>query len=161
MTGPDPTGPDSPFQRIIDLGGVLAGLGVSLNYMNMIHVLDSRYRHRYPFAIYSAKTYVAHSIDHARQSHRVTKLAMLNELQVNIKPSRIVHALHPGSDIFRSAKIGSTDFFIWELAGWEPLCVTHLEQALDAGGVPCWLADVETQIKVSQSMAANNGPRAG
>jgi aminoglycoside N3'-acetyltransferase len=31
----------SPFQRVIDLGGALLGLGVSFNYMNMIHVLDS------------------------------------------------------------------------------------------------------------------------
>ena len=55
FTGEDPTGPDSPFQRVIELGGVLIGLGVSLNYMNMIHVLDSRYHRHYPFAIYSAR----------------------------------------------------------------------------------------------------------
>src|SRR5215470_8695618 len=28
LTGSDPTGPDSPFQRVIELGGTLLGLGV-------------------------------------------------------------------------------------------------------------------------------------
>jgi len=37
---------------VIEHGGTLLGLGVSFNYMNMIHVLDSRYRQRYLFAIY-------------------------------------------------------------------------------------------------------------
>jgi aminoglycoside N3'-acetyltransferase len=146
FTGSDPTGPDSPFQRVIELGGVLVGLGVSLNYMNMIHVLDSRYRARYPFAIYSGTVYTAQTIDAAGGVHHLVKHAMLNELQVHIKPSRVVQVLEPGRDIFRALKIGDTDFFIWDLPLWEGLCVAHIEQSLDARGFPCWLTEVEKHV---------------
>jgi aminoglycoside 3-N-acetyltransferase len=151
FTGEDPTGPDSPFQRIIELGGALLGLGVSHNYMNMIHVLDSRYRERYPFAIYSGRVYRAHSIDHTGGLHQVAKKAMLNELQVHIKPSQVVHVLQPGPDVFRSARRGSTDFFLWDLPSWERLCVAHVEQTLDAGRFPCWLAEVEKHVTPRKS----------
>jgi aminoglycoside 3-N-acetyltransferase len=146
LTGADPTGPDSPFQRVIDLAGTLLGLGVSFNYMNMIHVLDSRYRHRYPFEIYSDRRYEAATVDAAGRLHRVTKWAMLNALQVHIKPSRIVHTLQPGRDLFRSMKLGDTDFFVWDLPGWEKLCVRHVEEMLERRGCPCWLAQVEQHV---------------
>jgi aminoglycoside 3-N-acetyltransferase len=154
FTGKDPTGPDSPFQRIIELGGVLVGLGVSLNYMNMIHVLDSRYRARYPFAIYSGTAYTAHTIDSAGRTHDLVKHAMLNELQVHIKPSRVVQVLEPGRDTFRALKIGNTDFFIWDLPLWERLCVAHIEQSIDAHGFPCWLAEVEKHIALRRPSSA-------
>jgi aminoglycoside N3'-acetyltransferase len=115
FTGQDPTGSDSPFQRIITLNGALLGLGVSFNYMNMIHVLDSRYRDRYPFEIYSSAIYAARTIDAAGDVHEVTKQAMLNELQVHIKPSYVVRSRRPGCDVFRNEKIDDTDFFVWDL----------------------------------------------
>jgi aminoglycoside N3'-acetyltransferase len=146
FTGADPTGADSPFQRVIELGGLLLGLGVSFNYMNMIHVLDSRYRDRYPFKIYSTTTYTAHTIDADGRLHEVRKNAMLNELQVHIKPSRVVQALQPSRDVFRSKKVGATDFFLWDLPPWETLCVSHIEQTLDAGSYPCWLVEVEKHV---------------
>jgi aminoglycoside N3'-acetyltransferase len=154
LTGRDPTGPDSPFQRIIKLGGALAGLGVSLNYMNMIHVLDSRYRARYPFDIYSPSIYAADAIDAAGCRHTVAKHAMLNELQVHIKPSLVVYMLSPGRDTFRSLKVGDTDFFVWDLPSWERLCAEHAEQTLDGGGFPCWLSEVAQRIAWKASAAA-------
>jgi aminoglycoside N3'-acetyltransferase len=146
LTGKDPTGPDSPFQRVIEFGGALVGLGVSFNYMNMIHVLDSRYRVHYPFQIYSDTIYAADTIDADGRRHATVKHAMLNELQVHIKPSQVVHLLKPDCDTFRSLRIGDTDFFIWELPSWENLCVEHIEQMLDAGSFPCWLADVAPRV---------------
>jgi aminoglycoside N3'-acetyltransferase len=154
LTGPDPTGPDSPFQRIIELGGALAGLGVSLNYMNMIHVLDSRYRARYPFDIYSPSIYAADAIDAGGCRHTVAKHAMLNELQAHIKPSLVIQMLGPGRDTFRSLKVGDTDFFIWDLPSWERLCVAHAEQTLDAGGFPCWLSEVAQHVAWKASATA-------
>src|SRR5262249_22063945 len=112
FTGEDPTGPDSPFQRVLERGGLLLGLGVSLNYMSMTHVLVSRYRRHYPFDIYSDAIYSARTVDATGELHHVAKRAMLNELQVHIKPSRIVSTLQPGRDIFRSMKLGDTDFFV-------------------------------------------------
>jgi aminoglycoside N3'-acetyltransferase len=146
FTGEDPTGADSPFQRVIELGGTLLGLGVSFNYMNMIHVLDSRYRHRYPFEIYSRSVYAVHTIDAGGRRHRVSKRAMLDALQTHIKPSRVVAVLQPGRDVFRSVKKGDTDFFLWDLPPWERLCVTHIERALEAREVPCWLGEVGRQV---------------
>jgi aminoglycoside N3'-acetyltransferase len=146
FTGEDPTGADSPFQRVIELGGMLLGLGVSFNYMNMIHVLDSRYRHRYPFQIYSDSVYTAHTIDLRGRLHHLTKQAMLNELQVHVKPSQIVRTLQPSRDAFRSTKVGATDFFVWDLPLWERLCVAHIEQALEARGCPCWLVEVQKHV---------------
>jgi hypothetical protein len=126
------------------VGTGFTGLGVSFNYMNMIHVLDSRYRARYPFEIYSRAIYTAHSIDAAGHRHAVTKHAILNALQTHIKPSQIVHLLRPPRDVFRRTKIGDTDFFVWDLPRWERLCVAHIEQMLDTGGIPCWLTEVAT-----------------
>ena len=159
FTGKDPTGPDSPFQRVIASGGALAGLGVSFNYMNMIHVLDSRYRAQYPFEIYSRFTYPAHSIDGDGRRHLVTKHAMLNALQVHIKPSEVVHQLRPGRDTFRSLKIGDTDFFVWDLPSWEQLCLRHIEQRLDAGSFPCWLAEVEKHVPALEGTTVRRGTR--
>lgn len=151
FTGADPTGADSPFQRVIELGGALLGLGVSFNYMNMIHVLDSRYRHRYPFEIYASSIYAARTIDGDGHLHRVNKQAMLNELQVHIRPGRIVPELRPGRDVFRSLKMGETDFFVWDLPLWERLCVAHVEQRLDAGAAPCWLTEVARHVPQRKS----------
>ncbi len=148
LTGKDPTGPDSPFQRVIELGGALVGLGVSFNYMNMIHVLDSRYRVHYPFQIYSDTIYAVDTIDDDGRCHAAVKHAMLNELQVHIKPSQAVHLLKPSRDTFRSLRIGDTDFFVWDLPSWERLCVAHIEQRLDAGSFPCWLTEVEAHLPV-------------
>ena len=146
FTGQDPTGPDSPFQRVITLNGALLGLGVSFNYMNMIHVLDSRYRKSYPFEIYSNAVYTARTIDAAGRMHEVTKQAMLNDLQVHIKPSEVVRVLRPGVDVFRNERIADVDFFVWDLPLWERLCVAHVEQALDAGSYPCWLTEVSQHL---------------
>ena len=146
FTGADPMGRDSPFQRIIELGGVFLGLGVSFNYMSLIHVLDSRYRNRYPFDVYSMSVYRAQVIDAAGRRQEITKQALRNEVQVYIKPGEIVHRLNPGRDIFRSMKRGETDFFVWELPPWEPFCLAHIEQSLGEGRVPCWLTQVQSQL---------------
>jgi hypothetical protein len=133
---------------VIELGGALVGLGVSFNYMNMIHVLDSRYRVHYPFQIYSDTIYAVDTIDDDGRCHAAVKHAMLNELQVHIKPSQAVHLLKPSRDTFRSLRIGDTDFFVWDLPSWERLCVAHIEQRLDAGSFPCWLTEVEAHLPV-------------
>jgi aminoglycoside N3'-acetyltransferase len=159
LTAKDPTGPDSPFQRVIELGGALVGLGVSFNYMNMIHVLDSRYRGHYPFQIYSDTIYPTNTVDGDGRCHAALKHAMLNELQVHIKPSQVVHLLKPGRDTFRSLRSGDTDFFVWDLPSWERLCVAHIKQSLDTGGVPCWLTEVQKHVAPRETTIFPNQPR--
>ena len=125
-----------------------------MNYMNMTHVLDSRYRDRYPFDIYSGTVYAARSIDADGRLHEVAKNAMLNELQVHIKPSQVVRTLQPGRDVFRSMKMGETDFFVWDLPPWERLCVAHIEQTLEAHSFPCWLVEVEKHVAQRKSVSS-------
>ena len=71
---------------------------------------------------------------------------MINELQVHIKPSRIVRQLRPGRDAFRSMRMGDTDFFVWDLPRWERLCISHIEQALGSSDIPCWLTEVQKHV---------------
>ena len=79
---------------------------------------------------------------------------MLNELQLHIKPSLVIHSLNPGRDTFRSAKIGDTDFFVWDLPSWERLCAKHAEQTLSDGAFPCWLSEVAQRVPWKSSAAA-------
>jgi hypothetical protein len=123
--------------------------------MNMIHVLDSRYRAHYPFEIYSSSIYTAHSINAVGCRHTILKHAMLDELQAHIKPSRVVKTLMPTRDMFRNLQISDTDFFVWELPSWERLCVEHIEQMLDAGSFPCWLTEVERRVPRRPRAAGN------
>lgn len=146
FTGEDPTGADSPFQRVIDLAATLVGLGVSRNTMGMIHVLDSRYRSGYPFEIMSDAVYPTNVIDAVGAVHHVVKRAMRDELVDHIRPSRILSTLEPGTDVFRSLKVGDTDFFRWDLPRWERLCVRHLEERLATGRQPCWLDEVSEHL---------------
>jgi aminoglycoside N3'-acetyltransferase len=148
FTGMDPMGPDSPFHRILARGGVLAGLGVSFNYMGLIHVLDARYRHRYPVELYSRTTYAVRVIDAAGCAHEVSKHAFLNEVQIHIKPSEVIRQLKPDRCTFRSVTRGETHFFVWELPQWEALCVAHIEEALADRQPPCWLTHAQPFLPV-------------
>ena len=154
LTGKDPTGPDSPFQKILDLGGALAGLGVSFNYMNMIHVLDSRYRRtiRSKYILDQCIRPIRSMRSDAATPSSSTPCSMT--FRSTSSRARVVHALKPDRDTFRSLRIGDTDFFVWELPSWENLCVEHIEQMLDAGSFPCWLADVEPRVARSLNTAA-------
>jgi len=137
-TGPDPKGPDSPFHRVLASGGTLIGLGVTTNYMGMTHVIDARFRHRYAFPIYSTQTYPATSCDYDGVVHSVRKHAVLENVERNIKPGRVIDLLPPGSDIFRSIVVEGSCFFRWSLPGWEEVCTRHVEERLRSGREPCW-----------------------
>ncbi len=137
-TGPDPKGPDSPFHRVLASGGTLIGLGVTTNYMGLTHVIDARFRHRYAFPIYSTQTYSATSCDYDGVVHSVCKHAVLENVERNIKPSRVIDLLPPGSDIFRSILVEGVCFFRWSLPGWEEVCTRHVEERLRSGREPCW-----------------------
>jgi aminoglycoside N3'-acetyltransferase len=138
-TGPDPKGPDSPFHRVVASGGTLIGLGVRTNYMGLIHVIDARFRHQYPFPVYSANTYPATSCDCEGVVHSVRKHAVLESIEKNIKPGRVIDLLPPGSDIFRSIVVEGSCFFRWTLPGWEEVSTRHVEERLRSGREPCWL----------------------
>jgi aminoglycoside N3'-acetyltransferase len=149
-TGPDPHGPDSPFHRVVASGGSLVGLGVTANYMISTHVLDSRFRHRYDFPVYSTETYPATTRDYNGVVHSVQKHAVLENVERNIKPSRQIDLLPPGSDVFRSLTVEGAIFFRWSLPGWEEVCTHHIEERLQSGREPCWHEVVAREYRAEE-----------
>jgi aminoglycoside N3'-acetyltransferase len=101
----DPTGKNSAFGRILDIGGYYLGLGVSHNYMALVHVLDSRYRNLYPYPIYSDRLYCAVSDDGKGNRYPVKKRAVLANVQKRIKPSRMIEELPECQDFFQSISL--------------------------------------------------------
>lgn len=135
----NPTGENSAFGRVLDVGGYYLGLGVSHNYMALVHVLDSRYRDQYPYPIYSDCLYGAVSEDGNGNRHFVKKRAVLANVQKRIKPSRMIEGLPEGQDFFHSISIDGVLFFSWKLKEWEAWATRHIEERLRSGRMPCWL----------------------
>lgn len=136
----DPTGEKSAFGRVVRVGGYYLGLGVSHNYMALVHVLDSRYRERYPYPIYSDRLYAATAEDgDGNKQYVVKKRAVLADVQKRIRPSRMIEELPDGQNFFHSLSIDGTLFFSWKLKEWEAWATRHIEDRLREGRMPCWL----------------------
>ena len=60
---PDPFGPGSSYQRMLDRHATLVGLGVSLNTNSFMHVIDSRAQAGYPSPVYVDRTFAMTVID--------------------------------------------------------------------------------------------------
>lgn len=141
--GADPFGADSSYQRMLNRDCTLLGLGVSLNTSSFIHVIDSRARDHYPFAVYESAAYRATVVDAAGVSRTVTREALRPAFQKQIKPSRINDVMQPSLDIFRTVEIDGARFFAWRLSPWAEWCLAHARTAAAAGERPCWLSALE------------------
>ena len=138
-TGLDPLGVDSPFQRILAHRAQLVGLGVSLNTMSLVHVIDSRLQDRYPIPIYTADVMKAEALDHDGRLHVIRRRAVRQIVQRHIKPSRMVEEFGASTSVFRIRTVDSVNFFVWEVPRWEPLAMQHAEERSAAHCLPCWL----------------------
>lgn len=145
-TGKDPTGADSPFARVLAAGGYLLGLGVSYNYMTLVHVIDSRYQKRYGLPLLTEECFKAAVRDADGQTREVCKRAVLASVQRHIRPARMIDELPTGQDFFRSLAIGDVIFFAWKLRPWEEWACRHVEERLAQGRPPCWLEDYAAYI---------------
>jgi aminoglycoside N3'-acetyltransferase len=137
--GEDPTGADSAFSRVVDSGGFLLGLGVSLNYMALIHVFDSRYRFRYPHPILSDQLYSASSEDKSGNIYAIKKRAVPAALQQRIRPSKIISELPKKQDFFHFLDVSGVSFFSWKLRDLDAWACKHIESRLKLNKLPCWL----------------------
>lgn len=146
-TSLDPLGADSPFQRILAQPAQLVGLGVSLNTMSLVHVIDSRLQDRYPIPIYTADVLKAEVVDHDGRRHLIRRRAVRRTVQRHIKPSRMVDTFGARPSVFRIRTIESVNFFLWELPGWEPLAMQHAEDRSAAHGLPCWLEAIPSAME--------------
>lgn len=140
-SGEDPVGRDSSFARVVEKGGYCLGLGVSYNYLALVHVFDSRFQERYPYPILSDEVHMPTVEDNRGNRYAVRRRAVLATLQRRIKPARIVGELPVGQDFFRSIAIDGTLLFAWQIKGLERWACDHIERRLATGRMPCWLDD--------------------
>jgi len=146
-TGLDPLGADSPFQRILAHPAQLVGLGVSLNTMSLVHVIDSRLQDRYPIPIYTADVMKAEVVDHDGRLHMIRRRAVRQTVQRHIKPGRMVEAFGASTSVFRIRTVDSVNFFVWELTCWEPIAMQHAKDRSAAHCLPCWLEAIPSETE--------------
>lgn len=146
-SGEDPTGAESAFARVLQLGGYHLGLGVSTNYMALVHVLDSRYMTRYRFPVLTEELLSATAKDKRGNTYLVRKKAILRDLQQRIKPGKMIDELPMGQNFFRSISLNGTLFSSWRLKDWERWACAHIEERLANGRMPCWLDDYADHMR--------------
>ena len=140
---PDPFGIDSSYQRVLDRGGTLLGLGVSLNTNSFIHVIDSRAQSGYKSPVYDGRVFPTTVIDADGVFRQVMRRALRPAFQQLTQPSAIGTAMQPAANIFATAEINGSRFFKWDLASWSSWCLDHAASQAAAGAWPCWLSRIE------------------
>lgn len=137
---PDPFGNDSPYQRMLERGTTLVGLGVSLNTNSFIHAIDSRLGAGYPGAVYEDQEYSTIVIDAQEGSRPVSRKCLRPSFQQLTRPSAIGAAMQPDSDAFVTLEINGARFFKWDLDLWSAWCFSHGAAQASRGEWPCWLS---------------------
>lgn len=137
---PDPFGPDSSYQRMLDRGATLVGLGVSLNTNSFIHVIDSRAGCQYPVPAYEENEFATTAIDGDGLSRVVRRVCLRPPFQQLTKPSAIGVEMQPSSTVFATLEIGGARFFRWDLNPWSAWSLSHAATQAAVGQWPCWLA---------------------
>jgi aminoglycoside N3'-acetyltransferase len=137
---PDPFGPDSSYQRMLDRHATLVGLGVSLNTNSFIHVIDSRSEPGYPSPVYDSRPFAATTIDARGRARAMARKALLPPFQQLTAPSAINSVMAPADDAFTTTEINAARFFRWDLDQWSTWCLAHARQQADADAWPCWLS---------------------
>lgn len=146
---PDPFGADSSYQRMLDRGCTLVGMGVSLNTTSFIHLIDSRSEAGYPAPVYEPEWFSTTVIDASGVAHAVARKAIRPAFQQRIKPAHVTHEMRPSDAVFRTIDIGGACFFKWDLTAWAAWCFAHAHQQAATGEWPCWLADVGASAKTT------------
>ena len=140
---PDPFGSDSPYQRMLDRGTTLVGLGVSLNTNSFIHLLDSRLQAQYDRPVYSADLFPASVVDEGGRCSTVSRRALSPQFQTRIAPSALVDEIGGDAETFTSFTAGGAVFFRWDLSRWYAASLAHAQARLATGQRPCWLRGLE------------------
>lgn len=146
---PDPFGFDSSYQRMLDRGCTLVGMGVSLNTTSFIHLIDSRSEAGYPAPVYEQELFPTTVIDATGAAHAVTRRAIRPVFQQRIKPANVNLEMQPSDAVFRSVEINGACFFKWDLTAWARWCLAHASERAAAGQWPCWLPGFEASAKMT------------
>ncbi len=148
---PDPFGPDSSYQRMLDCRTTLVGLGVSLNTNSFIHAIDSRAGVRYPAAVYDDRVYATTVIDGQGVSRVVRRMCLRPPFQQLTSPSAIGDAMQPDAGVFTTLEIDGARFFKWDLRAWSAWCLAHAATRAERGEWPCWLTRLATAFPARAS----------
>ncbi len=135
----DPFGAGSSYQRMLDRGATLLGLGVSLNTNSFIHVIDSRAESGYPSPVYDDHLFSTTVVDAAGETRVVMRKALRPEFQQLTAPSTIQAAMQPPPEVFATVEINGARFFRWDLAAWAAWCLDHAAARSREGRWPVWL----------------------
>lgn len=138
----NPFAPSSPFARMLEKDVLVLGLGVSLNTLSFIHVVDHELRDRLPFQLYAASPERGCVIDSRGQSHTVETLALRSEVIDNIKPSAAIAELGMPPALIRVGQAGAAQVFSLRVRPFLEKCRELAEAALSMGEVPCWHRDI-------------------
>ena len=136
--GDDPFGADSPYRRMLDAGGSLVGLGVSLNTNSFIHAIDSALESQYPFAVYEKTRVSVPVTTQTGEVIDVPRRVLRPEFQRFSQPSTIA-SLIDDADALTAFTDASVQFFRWDLQRLESWTKTHARTRLAEGRRPCWL----------------------
>ena len=134
----NPFAPSSPFVRMLEKDVLVLGLGVSLNTLSFIHVLDHELRDRLPFPLYAASPARGSVIDHRGQTHTVDTLTLRSEIIDNIKPSAAIAELGTPPALIHLGRAGAAQIFGLRVRPFLEKCRELAEAALALGDVPCW-----------------------
>lgn len=138
VPGDDPFGAASCYRRIIDLGGILVGLGVSLNTNSFIHVFDSVLEAEYPFPVYDEDRITVQVTTGSGGVIEVPRRVLRPEFQRLTKPGTIAPLIGEGAG-FAAFSESSVQCFRWDLRQLESWVLAHARTRLAEGRRPCWL----------------------
>ena len=140
VPGPDPFGDESPYRRILAAGGMLIGLGVSLNTNSFVHAFDSALQSHYPFPVYESGTTSLDVITVANEVISVPRRVLRPEFQRFSLPSAIVTGMSGDASAVAAFTIHDVQFFRLNLTPFERWAMAHARERLARGERPCWLA---------------------
>jgi len=139
-SAPDPFGPGSSYQRMLDRHATLVGLGVSLNTNSFMHVIDSRAQSGYPSPVYVDRTFAMTVTDGDGTSRAVARWGLRPQFQQDTAPSAINDEMKPSGRAFSTVEVNDARFFRWDLDEWSTWCLDHARARAAAGAWPCWLS---------------------
>src|SRR5262245_39286583 len=137
----DPFGAQSPYRRILDKGGTLVGLGVSLNTNSFVHAFDSAIESEYPFALYDNTRISVQVTTSSGERLTVPRRVLRPEFQRFTEPSAIAAAIDDDNALTAFTE-RSVQLFRWDLASLERWALEHAREQLRVGQRPCWLRRV-------------------
>lgn len=138
----DPFGQASVYQRLLQRGTTLVGMGVSLNTNSFIHVIDSRHCATYPRPAYDGRL-AADVVDTDGVVTTAWRRVLAPDFQRLTKPSAVAEAVAGDAQMFASRSVSGAMFFRWDLSRWANWCDAHARQAAATGTWPCWLARLQ------------------